>query len=131
MHLKLSRKVVQTSAPQPRRSGYYSTQLQDSIPYLQPIGLFIRWNVLLLLQSKAGEEYMEHPRTLSAASRNMPFGAVRNSSLASSPSIPNGDWNFVGNRGMVNIVGCQVGEQMVAARLFDFGDFNWIESIPA
>jgi hypothetical protein len=47
---------------------------------------------------------MNDPGTLCAASRKTPFGAVRNSSLASSPSIPNGDWNLAGNRGMLNIV---------------------------
>lgn len=40
---------------------------------------------------------------------------MRNSSFASSPNIPNGDWNLAGNRGMVNIPDwierCQVTEQ--------------------
>ena len=43
---------------------------------------------------------------------------MRNSSFASSPNIPNGDWNLAGNRGMVNIPDwierCQVTETNLA-----------------
>ena len=118
MHLKLSRKVGKTSAVNELVRLLRAMGMGN--PYLQPIGLFTWWNILLLLQSENWWEgvswkWNPHARTRSVASRNTPFGAVRNSSFASSPNIPNGDWNFAGNRGMVNILGwierCQVAEQ--------------------
>ena len=117
MHLKLSRKVGKTSAVNELVRVLQTTEMRN--PYLQPVGLFTWWYILLLLQSKncweGGFMEIEPPRTRSAASRNTPFGAVRNSSFASSPNIPNGDWNLAGNRGMVNIPEwierCQVTEQ--------------------